>query len=108
LIIASTQNDLKNEIENVRMLVRHRVDGLISGDWTHSRDLLFERILGSASSLQKTPGNLKCLILISFCADLAGAEKRTDRALSNANRPGGIHAGFAIIPRKSKKTLTTE
>ncbi len=29
LIVTTTQNDLKNEIENVRMLVRHRVDGLM-------------------------------------------------------------------------------
>jgi LacI family transcriptional regulator len=29
LIVTSTQNDLKNEIENINVLVRHRVDGLI-------------------------------------------------------------------------------
>ena len=29
LIVTATQNDLKNEIENVNMLVRHRVDGLM-------------------------------------------------------------------------------
>src|SRR6202041_3166687 len=29
LIVTATQNDLKNEIENVKMLVRHRVDGLM-------------------------------------------------------------------------------
>jgi LacI family transcriptional regulator len=29
LIVTATQNDLKNEIENVNVLVRHRVDGLI-------------------------------------------------------------------------------
>ena len=29
LIVTATQNDLKNEIENVNVLIRHRVDGLI-------------------------------------------------------------------------------
>jgi len=29
LIVTSTQNDLKNEIENVKLLARHRVDGLM-------------------------------------------------------------------------------
>jgi len=29
LIVTATQNDLMNEIENVKMLVRHRVDGLM-------------------------------------------------------------------------------
>src|SRR5215469_4198900 len=29
LIVTATQNDLKNEIENVNMLVRQRVDGLM-------------------------------------------------------------------------------
>jgi LacI family transcriptional regulator len=40
LIVTATQNELKNEIENVRMLVRHRVDGLIiAAGNSHSKSL---------------------------------------------------------------------
>lgn len=40
LIVTATQNDLKNEIENVNMLVRHRVDGLmIAAGNSHSKSL---------------------------------------------------------------------
>ncbi len=71
LIVTATQNDLKNEIENVNMLARHRVDGLM---------------IAAGNSRSKSLSQLLMRLSMPVVA--------IDRPISNSNIPAVITDNF--------------